>query len=139
MALGRAHYGAWLTRPLSWFLRLGDGGSYQVADTGNIQIRDLSDPDMPNQFSRALQQATRILQQRAEIEPQIDPIRMRGDENKCITRPIREREVVGDCIHLVHELVGFGSLDEDESARGQSEALNGLAIALEKLEVPWVR
>ena len=60
---------------------------------------------------------------------------MSSDEGECVTRPLREREVVGDGIHLVDELVRFEGLEKNNFARGESEVLHGGAATLEQFEV----
>jgi hypothetical protein len=111
------------------------GGSNQLANTGSVQIRRLSHPNVPNEFALATQQAVRIGQQRAKVKAEVHPIGMRGGEDERITRSLREREVVGDSVHLVDELAGCRRFFEDQFSSGQCELLNRLAVRQEESEI----
>jgi hypothetical protein len=107
---------------------LRDGGSYQLPNASSVQIRRLRDPDVPNQFALATQQAVRIGQQGAKIKAEVHPIGMRGGEDERVAGSLREGEVVGDGVHLVDELAGFRSLFEDQFSRGQCESPNSISV-----------
>jgi len=112
-----------------------NGGSYQLANTGRVQIGRLRDADVADNLAFATQQTIRIGQMRAEVEAEVDPIGMRSGEYERIARARRKREVVGDGVHLVDELVGFRSLFEDCSSRGQGEPLDDVGVGQQEFEV----
>src|SRR5690242_12751384 len=105
--------GTWLRYFAIRPLRLRDGRSHQLANAGRVQIASLRDAHVSNPFAVAPQQAIRIGKLRTEVKAEIDPIRMRGGEHERIARPLREREVVGDRVDLVDELVGLRSFFQD--------------------------
>ena len=101
-------------------------------------MRRVRDPDVPNQFTLATQQALRIRQLRAKVKAKVHPLGMRGGEDECVARSLREREVVGDGVHLVDELASFWSLFEDQFSRGQCKLSNRLAVMQKEFEVPRI-
>jgi len=126
--LSRAYDGSRLPGFAFRPLRLRNGAFYQLPNTGSVQIRHLRDPNVPNQFALATQQAVRIGQQRAKVKAKVHPIGMCGGEDERVAGSPREREVVGDGVHLVDELAGPRSLFEDQFTRGQCELLNSYAV-----------
>lgn len=108
---------------------------YQLPNPRSLQIRRLRDPDVPNQFALATQQAVRIGQHGAEVKAEVHPFCMRGSEDEGVAGSLREGEVVGYGVHLVDELAGLRSLFEDQFSRGQGEFLNRFAARQEEFEV----
>jgi len=113
-------------------LGLRDGGSHQLSDTGSGQIGRLCDPDVTNPFAVATEQGVRVEQLRAEVKAEVHPIGVRGGEDEGAAGPVGEREVIGDGVDLVNELVGFRSLLENQVSRGQCELLNRLRVRQEE-------
>ena len=116
-------------------LRSSDGGPYQRANDRCVQIRRVRNADVADELALAAQQSIRIGQIRAEIEAEVDPIRMRGGEHERIAGPLREREMVGNGVHLVDELVRFRRLFEDHFSRGQRELLNDIPVGQQESQV----
>src|SRR6202142_75858 len=73
-----------------------DGASDQLANTRRVHIRRLRDADVADNLAFAAQQTTRIGQNRAEVEAEVDPIGMGRGEYERIAGTRRKREVVGD-------------------------------------------
>ena len=116
-------------------IRLRDGCSDQIPDTGSVQIRHARNSDVADEFAFTAQKSMRIGKGRPEVEAEVHPIGVSGGKDKRVARPIREREVVGDGIYLVNELASFWSLFEDQFSRGQRELLNRFSVRLEELDV----
>ena len=100
-----------------------------------VEIRRLRDAHVADPFAIATKQAIRIRKEGTEVKAQVDPVGVRRGEHERVAGPLREREVVGDGIHFVDELAGFGSLFEDQSSRRQCELLNHFPVRQKEFEV----
>jgi hypothetical protein len=71
-----------------WTFSDFDGGLHQILNAGRRQSRRPRGPDVPDQFAVTAQAALRIREQRAEVEPEVHSIRVRGREtNACSAGP----------------------------------------------------
>ena len=131
----RAHDGTRLSVFTLGPLRLRSGGFYQFPNAGRLQIRTLRNPDVANPFALASEQATRIGQLRAEVEAQVDPLRVSRGEHECVAGFVREREVIGDGVQLIDELTCIWRLGENQASRGQREFSDHVAVWSEQSEV----
>ena len=150
-ALSRATFAADFAPSVQWVKAIGGSGSTSVtaaaADSkGNLYVvGNTTSLDFPTtgatqpkpggstlvrvNLTDTSEQAVRIGQQRAKVKAEVHPIGMRGGEDERVTRSLREREVVGDGVHLVDELAGCRRFFEDQFSSGQCELLNRLAMS----------
>ena len=93
---------------------------------------------MPDLLTLASQQSRRIGKLCAEVEPEVDPVGVRRREYECIARPVCEREMVRDRVHLVNKFVRFRRLFKDQLSRRERELDNRLAMPRQQHEIPRI-